>query len=54
MEGGGIRGTCAKLDPAGEADECTGKVLSCAPDGMDGAWPCEPVRDVRRTSSENP
>jgi hypothetical protein len=23
-----------------------GKVLSCAPVGKDGVWPCEPVRDV--------
>jgi hypothetical protein len=28
------------------ADICIGKVLSCAPVGKDGVWPCEPVRDV--------
>ena len=28
------------------ADVCIGKMLSCAPVGKDGVWPCEPVRDT--------
>jgi hypothetical protein len=41
-----VRKSCAELDRANIADNCIGKVLSCAPSGKDGVWPCEPVRDV--------
>jgi hypothetical protein len=41
-----IRQSCAELARADIADVCIGKVLSCAPVGKDGVWPCEPVRDV--------
>ena len=27
-------------------DQCIGRLLSHSPDGTDGIWPCEPVRDV--------
>ena len=38
--------SCAELNRADMADIWIGKVLSCAPVGKDGVWPCEPVRDV--------
>lgn len=41
-----VRQSCAELSRADIADNCIGKVLSCAPVGKDGVWPCEPVRDV--------
>jgi hypothetical protein len=41
-----VRQSCAELSRADAADVCIGKVLSCAPVGKDGIWPCEPVRDV--------
>jgi addiction module HigA family antidote len=41
-----VRQSCAELGRADVADRCIGKVLSCAPLGKDGVWPCEPVRDV--------
>jgi addiction module HigA family antidote len=41
-----VRQSCAELGRADIADMCIGKVLSCAPIGKDGVWPCEPVRDV--------
>jgi addiction module HigA family antidote len=41
-----VRQSCAELSRADVADVCIGKVLSCAPVGKDGVWPCEPVRDV--------
>src|SRR5207344_3298514 len=41
-----VRQSCAELDRTDIADVCIGKVLSCAPVGRDGAWPCESVRDV--------
>jgi hypothetical protein len=41
-----VRQSCAELARADIADVCIGKVLSCAPVGKDGVWPCEPVRDV--------
>jgi hypothetical protein len=41
-----VRQSCAELDRADIADVCMGKVLSCAPVGKDGVWPCEAVRDV--------
>ena len=36
----------AELSRADIADFCIGKVLSHAPVGKDGVWPCEPVREV--------
>jgi hypothetical protein len=36
----------AELGRAEVADVCIGKVLSSAPAGKDGVWPCEPVCDV--------
>jgi addiction module HigA family antidote len=41
-----VRQSCAELGRANVADSRIGKVLSCAPVGKDGLWPCEPVRDV--------
>jgi addiction module HigA family antidote len=41
-----VRQSCAELSRAEVADTCIGKVLSSAPVGNDGVWPCEPVRDV--------
>lgn len=41
-----VRQSCAELDRTDVADICIGKMLSCAPVGEDGVWPCEPVRDV--------
>ena len=41
-----VRQSCTELGRAEAADICIGKVLSCAPVGQDGVWPCEPVRDV--------
>jgi hypothetical protein len=41
-----VRQSCTELGRAEVADSCIGNVLSCAPVGRDGVWPCEPVRDV--------
>jgi len=41
-----VRQSCAELDRADIADVCVGKLLSCAPVGKDGVWPCEQVRDA--------
>ena len=41
-----VRQSCTELGRAEAADICIGKVLSCAPVGQDGVWPCESVRDV--------
>jgi addiction module HigA family antidote len=41
-----VRQSSAELSRADIADICIGKVLSHAPVGKDGVWPCEPVRDV--------
>ncbi|MDA9426244.1 addiction module antitoxin [Bradyrhizobium sp. CCBAU 53380] len=41
-----VRRSCAELGRAEAADAAIGRVLSCAPVGTDGVWPCEPVRDV--------
>ena len=41
-----VRKSCIELDRANVADICIGKVLSRAPVGKDGVWPCESVRDV--------
>jgi hypothetical protein len=41
-----VRDACAELGRLDVADTCLGKLLSGAPLGKDGVWPCEPVRDV--------
>lgn len=41
-----VRQTCADLSRRDVADVCIGKLLSSAPQGKDGIWPCEPVREV--------
>lgn len=41
-----VRQSCAKLGRTDVADICIGTVLSHAPIGFDGIWPCESVRDV--------
>lgn len=41
-----VRDTCASLGRLDAADVCIGKLLSTAPVGKDGVWPCEPVRQV--------
>ncbi len=41
-----VRHSCMELSRVDIADLCIGKLLSCAPVGEDGVWPCEPVRDV--------
>jgi hypothetical protein len=45
-----VRQSCTELGRADVADTCIGKVLSRAPVGQDGVWPCEPVRDVMEFS----
>lgn len=41
-----VRDACAELGRLDIADVCIGKLLSHAPAGNDGVWPCEPVREV--------
>lgn len=41
-----VRQATADIGRSDIADECIGKVLSHAPLGKDGVWPCECVRDV--------
>lgn len=41
-----VRKSCTELSRIDVADNCIGKVMSCAPVGKDGVWPCEPVRDM--------
>jgi len=43
---GTVRQGAAELSRADVADSCIGKLLSNAPIGQDGVWPCEPVRQV--------
>ena len=40
------RRLCAERDRAEIGDEKIGEILANAPVGSDGAWPCEPVRDL--------
>jgi hypothetical protein len=49
-----VRQACAELSRADIADVCIGKVLSQAPVGQDGVWPCEPVRDVMEDIESEP
>jgi len=41
-----VRRSCAGLGRAEAGDRSLGKLLSGAPEGGDGVWPCEPVRQV--------
>lgn len=41
-----VRRRCSELDRAEIADVCLGKLLARAPEGKDGMWPNEVVRDV--------
>lgn len=41
-----VRNSCGELARLDIADLCIGKLLSAAPTGEDGVWPCEPVRQV--------
>lgn len=41
-----VRKSCTELDRLDVGDICIGKLLSRAPLGEDGIWPCEPVRQV--------
>lgn len=41
-----VRDTCSEIDRLDVADACLGRLLSKAPIGNDGVWPCEPVRRV--------
>jgi addiction module HigA family antidote len=49
-----VRQACTKLGRDIVGDQSLGKLLSHAPDGKDGVWPCEPVREVlERIGSED-
>jgi hypothetical protein len=39
-----VRTSCQELSRGEVGDICIGKLLSSAPLGGDGVWPCEPVR----------
>ena len=41
-----VRRLCAELGRARVADECLGKLFSHAPNGEDGVWPNEVIREV--------
>jgi hypothetical protein len=41
-----VRTSCTQLSRGESGEHCIGKLLSSAPVGSDGVWPCEPVRDV--------
>lgn len=41
-----VRDSCAELGRLDVADLCIGKLLSGAPIGKDGVWPCETVRQA--------
>lgn len=41
-----VRKASAELGRLETADTCIGKLLSNAPSGTNGVWPCEPVRQV--------
>jgi addiction module HigA family antidote len=49
-----VRQACAELGREKVGDHSLGKLLSHAPEGKDGVWPCEPVRDaLERIGSED-
>ena len=41
-----VRRLCSVRDRKAIGDEQIGQVLANAPEGQDGIWPCEPVRDL--------
>lgn len=41
-----VRDLCRQIAREEVGDACLGKLLSTAPTGSDGVWPCEPVRQV--------
>jgi hypothetical protein len=49
-----VRRLCTELDRADIADTRVGTLLSHAPVGKDGVWPCEPVRDVMEEIQSEP
>jgi hypothetical protein len=49
-----VRQACAELGRGDIADLCIGKLLSHAPVGKDGVWPCEVVRDVMEDIQSEP
>lgn len=49
-----VRQACIELGRADIADLCIGKLLSRAPVGNDGVWPCESVRDVMEDIQSEP
>jgi hypothetical protein len=49
-----VRQLCNELSRADIADVCIGKLLSHAPVGKDGIWPCEPVRTVMEDIQSEP
>ena len=49
-----VRLGCSELGRAEIADLWIGKLLSHAPVGKDGVWPCEPVRDVMEDIQSEP
>lgn len=49
-----VRESCAELSRAAVADRCIGELLSCAPVGKDGVWPCVPVREVLEEIQSEP
>ena len=46
------RRLCSERGRADIGDQMVGQVLANAPEGADGIWPCEPVRDVLETSTQ--
>lgn len=48
-----VRDACAELGRLDIADVCIGKLLSSAPIGKDGVWPCEPVRQAMEEVHSN-
>lgn len=49
-----VREASAELDRLDIADVCVGQLLSRAPAGHDGLWPCEPVRQVMEAVHSKP
>lgn len=41
-----VRRLCREVDRAKVAEQQIGQILAHSPDGADGAWPCEVVRDL--------
>lgn len=49
-----VRLSCNELSRADIADVCIGQLLSRAPLGKDGVWPCEPVRTIMEDIQSEP